>query len=152
MTGENVTAFFALILIFGTGISIPVLFFWFDHRTRTKALDVLRVYAERGEEPPPSVTQALTWVSGWPRFNASDFKADASDNRDRLGRPRTRGGFLAHAAANTIFAAGFSGFAWWRYSELGEGSTGVIVSIFVAMFFAASVAAQLVGAYYAPDR
>jgi hypothetical protein len=93
------------------------------------------------------VTQALTWVSGWPR------KApDASDNRDRLGRPRTRGGFLAHAAANTVFAAGFSTFAWWRYSDLGEASTGVIVSIFVGMFFAASMAAQLVGAYYAPDR
>lgn len=148
MTGENATAtFFALILIFGTGISIPVSFMWFDHRTRTKALDVLRVYAERGEEPPPSVTQALTWVSGWPRFNV-----DASDNRDRLGRPRTRGGFLAHAAANTVFAVGFSGFAWWRYTELGEASTGVMVSIFVALFFAASVAAQLVGAYYAPAR
>ena len=146
MTGENVTAFFALILIFGTGIVVAVSIPWFDHRTRTRALDVLRVYAERGEEPPASVTQALTWVSGWPR------KIDPSDNRDRLGRPRTRGGFLAHAAANTVFAAGFWGFAWWRYSELGEASTGVIVAIFVGLFFAASVAAQLVGAYYAPDR
>jgi hypothetical protein len=147
MTGENVTAFFALILIFGTGLTIPVSIAWFDHRTRTRALDVLRVYAERGEEPPASVTQALTSVSGWPRF-----KVDASDNRDRLGRPRTRGGFLAHAAANTIFAAGFSGIAWWRYSELSQTSAGVIVATIVALFFAASVAAQLVGAYYAPDR
>jgi hypothetical protein len=148
MTGENVTAFFALILIFGTGISIPVLIFWFDHRTRTKALDVLRVYAERGEEPPASVTQALTWVSGWPRKGP-----DPTDyTRDRLGRPRTRGGFLAHAAANAVFAAGFSGIAWWRYSELGETSPGVVVATLVALFFAASVAAQLVGASHAPDR
>ena len=152
MTGENATAYFALILIFGTGITIPVSFMWFDHRTRTRALDVLRVYAERGEEPPASVTEALTSVSGWPRYKAGMFKVDPSDNRDRLGRPRTRSGFLAHAAANTIFAAGFSGIAWWRYSELGEASTGVIVSILVALFFAASVAAQLVGAYYAPAR
>jgi hypothetical protein len=148
MTGENVTAFFALILIFGTGISIPVLIFWFDHRTRTKALDVLRVYAERGEEPPASVTQALTWVSGWPRKGP-----DPTDyTRDRLGRPRTRGGFLAHAAANAVFAAGLSGIAWWRYSELGETSPGVVVATLVALFFAASVAAQLVGASHAPDR
>ena len=150
MTGENATAFFALILIFGTGITIPVSIAWLDHRTRTKALDVLRVYAERGEEPPLSVTQALSSVSGWPRGFVP--LPDAGDNRDRIGRPRTRGGFLAHAAANTIFAAGFSGIAWWRYSELGQTSAGVIVATIVALFFAASVAAQLVGAYYAPDR
>jgi hypothetical protein len=154
MTGENVTTFFALILIFGTGITIPVSVAWFDHRTRTKALDVLRVYAERGEEPPSSVTQALSSVSGWPRgFVPSPGKAgDAEDHRDRIGRPRTRGGFLAHAAANTIFAAGFSVIAWWRYSELGHMSAGVIVATIVGLFFAASVAAQLVGAYHAPAR
>ena len=147
MSGENVTGFIVLILVFGTGIAIAVSIAWLDHRTRSKALDVLRVYAERGEEPPASVTQALTWVSGWPRF-----QVDTSDNRDRIGRPRTRGGFLAHAAANAVFAAGFWGFAWWRYSELGEAGTGVIVTIFVGLFFAASVTAQLVGVYYAPDR
>jgi hypothetical protein len=148
MTAENVTAFVVLILIFGTGIAIAVSIAWFDHRTRWKALEVLRVYAQRGEEPPPSVTQALTWVSGWPR------KApDPTDyTRDRLGRPVTRGGYLTHAAANAVFAAGFSGFVWWRYSDVGEASTGVMIAIFVGLFFAASVAAQLVGAYYAPDR
>ena len=135
-----------VILVLGAGITIPVLIAWFDHRTRTKAIDLLRVYAERGEEPPPSVMQAVTSVSGWPKG------VPASDNRDRIGRPRTRGGFLAHAAANATFAVGFAGFAWWRYSDLGEASTGVIVSILVGLFFAASVAAQLVGAYYASDR
>jgi hypothetical protein len=152
MTGENATAFLVLILIFGTGLAIPVSFMWFDHRTRTRALEVLRVYAERGEEPPPSVTESLTSVSGWPRYKEGMFKVDPSDNRDRLGRPRTRGGFLAHAAANAVFAAGFWGIVWWRYSETGETSAGVIVATVVALFFTASVAAQLVGAYYAPDR
>jgi hypothetical protein len=146
MTGENIKLLIVLSLVFGTGITIPVSIAWFDHRTRTRALDVLRVYAERGEEPPPSVLQALTWVSGWPR------KVDAPDNRDRIGRPRTRGGFLAHAAANAIFAAGLSALAWWRISPSGEAGTGEIVAILAALFFAASVAAQLVGAYYAPDR
>jgi hypothetical protein len=148
MDAKNISGLVAIFLVMGAGISIPLLFMWFDHRTRTKALDVLRVYAERGEEPPLSVTQALTWVSGWPR-KAPD---STDDTRDRLGRPRTRGGFLAHAAANTVFAAGFLTFASWRYSDLGGASTGVMVAIFVGLFFAASVAAQLVGAYYAPDR
>ena len=146
MTGENVTAFFVLIIIFGTGIAIAVSIAWFDHRTRTRALEVLRVYAERGEEPPSSVLQTLTSVSGWPP------KVDATEKHDRLGRPYTRGSFLAHAAADAVFAAGFSSFAWWRYSDLGEASTGVMVSIFVALYFAASTAARLVGACYAPAR
>ena len=71
-------------LFLATGITIAVLIAWFDHRTRAKALDVLRVYAERGEEPPGSVTQALTWVSGWPKV-----APPADDTKDRIGRPRT---------------------------------------------------------------
>jgi hypothetical protein len=141
---DNILQIVVVALVIGTGITIPVLISWFDHRTRTRALDVLRVYAERGEEPPVSVTQALTWVSGWPKA-----APPADDNRDRIGRPRTRGGFLAHAAADAVFAAGFSWFAWWRYGDLGEASTGVMVCIFVALYFAASTAARLVGAYYA---
>jgi hypothetical protein len=133
-------------VVFGAGVAIAISIFWFDHRTRTRALDVLRTYAERGEEPPASVIQALTSVSGWAR------QPDAAQKRDRIGRPRTRGGFLAHAAANTIFAAGLSALAWWRISASGEAGTGVIVAILAALFFAASVAAQLVGAYYAHDR
>jgi hypothetical protein len=136
-----------VILVLGTAISIPVLIAWFDHRTRTRAIDLLRTYAERGEEPPASVMQALTSVSGWPkRPSAPD------DGRDRIGRPRTRGGFLAHAAADAVFAAGFWWFAWWRYADLGEASTGVMIAIFVGLYFAASTTARLVGARYAPAR
>ena len=146
MTGANVNGLLFFVLVFGTGITIAVAIVWFDHRTRTRALDVLRVYAERGEEPPPSVIQALTWVSGCPKAPRPP------DNEDRLGRPRTRGGFLAHAAADMVFAAGFAGFAWWRYADLGQASTGVMVSIFVGLYFAASMTARLVGAYYTPYR
>jgi hypothetical protein len=147
MPAKNVLELAVFVIVVGMGVSIPLLWVWFDHRTRAKALDVLRAYAERGEEPPASVTQALTWVSGWPKV-----APPADDTKDRIGRPRTRGSFLAHAAADAIFAAGFSWFAWWRYSDLGEASTGVFVSIFVAMYFTASMTARLVGACYAPDR
>ena len=146
MTSENLQLMILLGVVFGAGVAIAISVVWFEHRTRTRALDVLRIYAERGEEPPSSVIQALTSVSGWAR------KADAAENRDRIGRPYTRGSFLAHAAANMIFAAGLSALAWWRISASGEAGTGEIVAILAALFFAASVAAQLVGAYYAPDR
>ena len=39
--------------------------------------------------------------------------------------------------------------AWWRFGQTGEAGTLVIVTIFAALFFAASMAARLVGAYYA---
>jgi hypothetical protein len=132
---------FVLILIFGTGIIIPVTISWFDHRRRTRALDVLRVYAERGEEPPASVVQALTAVSGWA------YRPPPGEKR-----ARTRGGWLAHVAANSVLTAGLAWLAWWRFSASGEASRGVIVAILAALFFAASLAAQLVLAYHAPDR
>jgi hypothetical protein len=146
MIGEHAAGFLFFVLVFGTGVAIAVGIAWFDHRTRTKAIDVLRVYAERGEEPPSSVLQSLMWVSGFPKA------PPPPDDKDRLGRPRTRGSFLAHAAADAVFAAGFSGFSWWRYADLGEASTGVMVSIFVGLYFAASMTARLVGAYYTPYR
>jgi hypothetical protein len=144
---ENIGGLVVMLLLLGSGMSIPILISWFDHRTRSRALDVLRVYAERGEEPPPSVLQALTSVSGWPKA-----APPPDDTKDRIGRPRTRGGFLAHAAADAVFAAGFWAFAWWRYTDLGEAGTGIMVAMFVGLYFAASTTARLVGAYYTPYR
>ena len=148
MTGANIQSLIVIGIVLAAGVAVPISAFWFDHRARTRALDVLRIYAERGEEPPASVMEALASASAsaWAR------KGDVPDNRDRIGRPRTRGGFLAHAAANSVFAVGFFVFAWWRYADLGGASTGVMVSIFFGLFNAASVAAQLVGAYYTPHR
>ena len=134
-----------LVVVFGTGITIAVSISWFDHRTRTRALDVLRVYAERGEEPPASVLQALTWVSGWPRkAPPDDATARPAPHAWRL--PRARGG--QHDLRRRIVRLRLVA----PLSDRVRPGTGVIVAILVALFFAASVAAQLVGAYYAPDR
>ena len=122
------------LIIFGTGIVIVVSIAWLEYRKHTKALDVLRLYAERGEEPPAAVIQALTAVSGKPATPPA---------------PTPRSWHLAHVAANAVFTVGLGGFAWWRYVDTGEAGTLVIVSIFAALFFAAGMAARLVGAYYA---
>ena len=123
-----------LIVIFGSAIVIVMSIAWLDYRKHTKVLDVLRVYAERGEEPPPAVVQAVTGVSGRSAAPAA---------------PTPRSWHLAHVAANAVFTAGLGGFAWWRFGQTGEAGTLVIVTIFAALFFAASTAARLVGAYYA---
>jgi hypothetical protein len=123
------------VVIFGTGIVIVVSIAWLEYRKHTKVLDVLRIYAQRGEEPPAAVIQALTAVSGRPPAPTP--------------APTPRWWHLAHAAANAVFTAGLGSFAGWRYVETGEAGTLVIVCIFAALFFGAAMAARLVGAYYA---
>jgi hypothetical protein len=146
MGSENVMGIVALSLVFGTGVVIAVSIFWLDHRTRQRALDVLRLYAERGEEPPVSVVQALTAVSGWGR------QPGAAQPGAAATPPATRASHLAHAAANAVTVLGLAGLVWWRVSTSGEAGGMVIVAVLVGLFFAASLAARLVGAYYAADR
>ena len=48
-----------------TGVLIVLIISWFDHRTRRKGLELLRAYAERGEDPPESMVEALAAISAW---------------------------------------------------------------------------------------
>jgi hypothetical protein len=40
-----------------TAVLIVVGIAWFQHRSRSKALDLLRGYAEKGEEPPAALSK-----------------------------------------------------------------------------------------------
>lgn len=131
-----------LFLVFGTGVAIPVSIAWLEHRTRTRGLETLRIYAERGEEPPASVIEAVTTVTN----------VYGRPPQTRPATPQTRGNHLAHAAASTVIAAGLAGLVWWRVSAYDEKGPGIVVGILVALFFAGSAAARLVYAYYAPDK
>ena len=142
MDSKTIGQIIVVCLIFGGGISIPLLIAWFEHRTRARGLDTLRIYAERGEEPPASVIEAVKTVTNvWGR-----------PAQTRPLTPQTRGNHLAHAAACTVIAAGLAGLVWWRVSAYGEKGAGIIIGILVALFFAGSLAARLVYAYYAPDK
>ena len=128
-------------LIFGTAIAIPVSIAWLEHRTRTRGLETLRIYAERGEEPPASVIEAVTKVT-----NVYGRPPQGPQ------KPQTRGGHLTHAAGNIILAIGLATLLWWRVSEFGEHGTGIVVGFLAAVFFAGGFAARLVAAYYAPEK
>ena len=52
MDGLNILKLLVLFIIFGTGCAIPVSIAWFEHRTRTKGLDTLRIYADREKSLP----------------------------------------------------------------------------------------------------
>ena len=141
MDSQTVVKFLGVCIIFGMGIAIPVSIAWFEHRTRTKGLETLRIYAERGEEPPASVIQAVTQVTNV-----------VGRPPQRPATPQTRGNHLAHAAARTVITLGLMALVWWRVSAYGEKGTGIVIGILVALFFAGSTAARLVYAYYASDK
>jgi hypothetical protein len=139
---KDIISLIAICLIFGTGITIPVSIAWIEHRTRTKGLDALRIYAERGEEPPASVIEAVTKVTNI--YGRPPHSGPA--------KPQTRGNHLAHAAVSTVLAAGLGALVWWRVSAYDEKGAGIIIGLLAALFFAGSVAARLVYAYYATDK
>ena len=120
---------------------------WVEHRSRSQALDVLRVYAEKGQEPPASVTSALAAVAsiGAPAFGGAPPPAGAF-------RPRpTRETHLAHLAGSLVCGLGAAWIAWWRMPDVGNPGPLVIWAVVFAIFFAGSVAARLVGVFTAPS-
>ena len=129
-----------LVIIFGTGIVIAVSIAWLEHRTRTKALDVLRTYAERGEEPPASIVEAIAAVGSAPRPGP----------RRGAGCVPTRADHMAYFAAWIVAALGSAGIAWWWILRSGEPGALAIVAVFAAVLFAMSAAARLVSVFSAP--
>jgi hypothetical protein len=120
---------------------------WVEYRSRSQALDVLRVYAEKGQEPPASVTSAIGAVAsaGTPFINAAPAPAGAFSKT-------TRENHLAHVAGSVVCGLGAAGIAWWRMPENGEPGPLVIWAVVFAIFFAGSVAARLVGVFTTPSR
>ena len=120
---------------------------WVEYRSRSRALDVLRVYAERGQEPPAAVTAALTAVSS----AGTHFPDAAPAPAGGFSKP-TRESHMAHVAGSVVCGLGAAGIAWWRWPENGEPGPLVIWAVVIAIFFAGSIAARLVGVFTTPRR
>lgn len=106
-----------------------------------KAADILKLYAERGQEPPQSVLNALA----------------ASMTRPAVMAPappkvKTRGRYLADLARDLVIAVGAAGIAWWRAPRPGEEPGAVmILALVVALIFTATTVWHLVGALHTHD-
>lgn len=141
---ENVEMNFLLfwIPLMMTGVLIVLIISWFDHRTRRKGLELLRAYADRGEDPPESMVEALAAISAW-----GHPKPKVSPPSDV-----TRNGHFRHVAGSTVIALGSAWLAWWLMPEDGAPGGMVIFAVIVAIFFAGGAAARLVAALGTPSR
>jgi hypothetical protein len=142
---ENVFLPIAILLIvFTAGTIIPVSITWLQQRTKTKAIDVLKIYAERGQEPPASVLEAVDRIN-WP------FPQNAPPPPKPM-RDQSRSEHLSHLAASWTLAAGSGLVIWWLAHDPHPRLEWLLITaIFTAIFFTAAGAARLVAALAADD-
>jgi len=147
MDFEGAFLFWAALAVFiplMLSVVIPAVYrTWVEYRSRIKALDVLRVYAEKGQEPPASVMGAIAAAS-------IDRAAAAPVPAGPFSRP-TRENHMAHVAGSLVCGLGAVGIAWWRMPDDGEPGPLVIWAVVAAIFFAGGVAARLVGVFTTPS-
>jgi hypothetical protein len=150
MQSESVILVWAALAVFvplALGVSIPGVYrTWVDYRSRRQALDVLRVYAEKGQEPPASVTSAIGAFAG----AGSAFVRSSPAPAAACSRP-TRETHLAHVAGSVVCGLGAAWIAWWRVPDQGSPGALVIWAVVFAIFFAGSAAARLVGVFTTPS-
>ncbi len=122
--------FFWLIFpIFGMGMGAFAI--WNEFSRQKKALEVLKVYAEKGQEPPESVMKVL----------------GAASTRSS----RRRGSSWSAATFFGVLAAGFAALAVWTYTNDGPFPflTGWSIA---AVALGALCASNIVGALTAPRQ
>jgi len=142
MNSETVNPIIVLTIIFGTGIVIAVSIAWLEHRTRVKALDVLKTYAQRGEEPPASIVEAVAAVSSGQRPSQRPGPGPTPIP--------TRVEQVGVFAAMVVAALGSAGIAYWRTLHESEPGALAILAAFATVFFSMASAARLVSLFSAP--
>ncbi len=112
-------------------IILPIWFgIWMGHGMQLRALQLLRIYAEKGEEPPASVLDAA--------FRGS--AAGPPPGRRRTGRAEQMERFVWAAAC----AAAAAGVAWWRSAAGGPAWVVYAASIAGAVLAVGAMARLVV--------
>ena len=125
-----------LVIVFSTATVIALGSIWLTHRARIKTIEVLKIYAEKGQEPPAGVLEAIAYRAGVPP----------------QPRQPTRGDHLSHVAGSVGLAIGAAGVAWWRAPEPHANPSPLMVfAVIVAIFFTAAAAARLAAALTTRD-
>lgn len=121
------------------GMGIGALAVWTEHQRKQKALEVLRTYAEKGDEPPKVVLDAI---------------AGASDTKRRDPAEYTPAGAWSRFAFFLIMALGFGGACLWTHSWPVPSSSWTFTMGFgiTAFVMAALAASMLARALTAPKN
>jgi hypothetical protein len=132
-----------LTIIFTAGTIIPLGITWMQQRTKMRAIEVLKSYAEKGQEPPASVLDAINRIN-WP------FPQSASPPPKPM-RDQSRGEHLSHFAGSAGLAGGAGVVIWWLGTNPNPRFEWLfITAIFVAIFFTSAGLARLVAALTTP--
>jgi hypothetical protein len=132
-----------LLIVFTAGTIIPVSITWLQQRTKIRSIEVLKIYAEKGHEPPASVLEAVNKIS-WP------FPTNAPPP-PRPMRDQSRGEHLSHLAGSWSLAIGSGLVLWWQAHDPHPQLEWLfITAIFTTIFFTAAGAARLVAALTTP--
>jgi hypothetical protein len=138
--GGNMTIA-VLLIVFTAGAIIPISITWIQSRAKMKAIEVLKAYAEKGQEPPAGILEAMGRVS-------SPFPPGGPPPPSRP----TRSDHWAHMAGSIGLALGAGAVILWRWPvEHDHPGWMLITAVFVAIFFAASAAARLAWALTTDD-
>ncbi len=123
------------ILIPLAGMSIGAFSIWTEHQRKQKALEVLKIYAQQGTEPPQSVIDSVSRVSGRHDWKDSDHKPQA---------PWSRFAFFI------VMALGFGLAALW-FNQGGAKAWPITLGLGITSFVMAALAmSALVQALTAP--
>ena len=118
------------------GLAVGAWAIWNGSQHKQKALEVLKVYAEQGKEPPQAVLDALAADS--PYYRA---KGPAAMKDHLSPDPRIRSAAAwARFALFGVLAAGFAGVALWMQGAPGTG--GTVFAFYITAFCLAAVAAS----------
>jgi hypothetical protein len=132
-----------LTIVFTAGTIIPLGITWMQQRTKTKAIEVLKTYAERGQDPPASVLDAVNRIN-WP------FPPNTAPPPKPMSQ-QSRAEHLSHFAGSVGLAGGAGVVLWWLGTNPNPKFEWLfITAIFVAIFFTASGLARLVAALASP--
>jgi hypothetical protein len=112
----------------------PLSMVWVIHRHKMKALEILRLYAEKGGEPPAAVAELI-------------LKQVTPPQEKWKATPR---GALLNTFGVHVWIACFWGcIAWWRI-EAGPPRWAVYVAVGATVFFAVLAMGQLLAALKSP--
>jgi len=109
------------------------------HRRRMKALEILKMYAEKGVEPPAAVSDPL-------------LRELSAQPRRVLGEKSERARHLERFAFSLFMAGAAAGVAWWRMDSGGEPKWVFYAAVIAAVAFAAGALAALVAALISPGK